>query len=63
MIPWVFDNTKVFARPSEEADREKYEVIRPRYSSDISGEEFALMSGLLPRRGGVDANPIDARKI
>ena len=49
--------------PWNEADREKYDVIRERYSSDMSDAEFALISGLLPppkRRG---RKPTDPRKI
>ena len=40
--------------PWNEADRVKYDVIRERYSSDLSDEEFALIFPLLPapkRRG------------
>ena len=40
--------------PWNEADREKYAVIRDCYSSDLSEEEFALIAPLLPppcRRG------------
>ena len=40
--------------PWNEADRKKYEVIRPRYASDMSDAEFALIAALLPapkRRG------------
>ena len=49
--------------PWNEADRKKYDVIRERYSSDMSDAEFALISTLLPppkRRG---RKPADARKI
>jgi transposase len=49
--------------PWNEADREKYEVIRARYSSDMSEAEFALISDLLPppkRRG---RKRTDAREI
>ncbi len=31
-----------------ETDREKYAVIRERYASDLSDEEFALIQPLLP---------------
>ena len=34
--------------PWNEADRVKYDVIRARYSSDMSEVEFALISPLLP---------------
>ena len=40
--------------PWSEADRAKYDVIRERYSSDLSESEFALIFPLLPvpkRRG------------
>ncbi|MCW2315890.1 transposase [Rhodoblastus acidophilus] len=46
--------------PWNEADREKYEVIRARYSSDMSEAEFALIAGLLPspkRRGRKRTDP------
>jgi transposase len=49
--------------PWNEADRKKYEVIRERYSSDMSDAEFALISDLLPppkRRG---RKRTDLRKI
>ncbi len=49
--------------PWNEADREKYDVIRERYSSDMSDAEFALISALLPppkRRG---RKPTDTRVI
>ena len=34
--------------PWSEADRAKYDVIRERYSSDLSESEFALIFPLLP---------------
>lgn len=43
-----------------EADRVKYDVIRVRYSSDMSDEEFALIAPLLPppkRRGRKRTDP------
>lgn len=46
--------------PWNEADRAKYEVIRARYSSDMSDAEFAQISGLLPppkRRGRKPTDP------
>src|SRR6185437_3447764 len=46
--------------PWTEADREKYAVIRERYASDLSDEEFALISPLLPaasRRGRKRTDP------
>ena len=36
--------------PWNETDREKYAVIRKRYASDLSDEEFALVRPLLPVR-------------
>lgn len=49
--------------PWSEADRAKYDVIRERYSSDLSEAEFALISPLLPlpkRRG---RKPTCAREL
>ena len=49
--------------PWSEADRAKYDVIRERYSSDLSESEFALIFPLLPvpkRRG---RKPTCAREI
>jgi transposase len=49
--------------PWNEADRAKYDVIRARYSSDMSDAEFALISAILPppkRRG---RKPTKARVI
>jgi len=49
--------------PWNEADRAKYEVIRSRYSSDMSEAELALIAPLLPppkRRG---RKPTDAKII
>lgn len=34
--------------PWSEADREKYEVIGERYSTDMSDAEFELIAPLLP---------------
>ena len=36
--------------PWNEADRAKYDVIRVRYSSDLSDAEFAVIFPLLPAR-------------
>jgi hypothetical protein len=36
--------------PWNEADRAKYDVIRERYSSDLSEAEFALIFPSLPLR-------------
>lgn len=49
--------------PWNEADRAKYEVIRARYATDLSDEEFALIAALLPppkRRG---RKPTNVREI
>ena len=46
--------------PWNEADRAKYEVIRARYSSDMSEAELALIAPLLPppkRRGRKPTDP------
>lgn len=46
--------------PWNEADRAKYDVIRARYSSDMSPAEFALIAPLLPppkRRGRKPTDP------
>jgi transposase len=46
--------------PWNEADRPKYDVIRARYSSDMSEAEFALIAPLLPpakRRGRKRTDP------
>ena len=46
--------------PWNEADRAKYDVIRARYSSDMSPAEFALVGPLLPpakRRGPKQTDP------
>ncbi|MCC2107625.1 MAG: transposase [Hyphomicrobiales bacterium] len=49
--------------PWTEADRAKYEVIRARYSSDMSDAEFALISALLPAPKRRGRKPTDPRKI
>jgi transposase len=49
--------------PWSEADRLKYDVIRARYSSDMSEAEFALISALLPAPKRRGRKPTDARKI
>jgi transposase len=46
-----------------ETDREKYAVIRERYTTDLSNEEFALVAPLLPLRKRVGRRPTDARAI
>ena len=47
----------------DETDRTKYAVIRERYASDLSDEEFALIQPMLPspKRGG--RKPADPRSI
>lgn len=49
--------------PWTEADRVKYEVIRPRYSSDMSDEEFALVAPLLPKRKKRGRRPTPSRVV
>lgn len=49
--------------PWNEADRAKYEVIRARYSSDMSDAEYAQISGLLPPRKRRGRKPTDPRSI
>ena len=49
--------------PWNEADRVKYEVIRDRYSSDMSDEEFELISQLLPSPKKRGRKPTDFRVI
>ncbi len=46
-----------------EADREKYKVIRDRYASDLSDEEFALIEPVLPAPKPRGRRPTDARTI
>jgi transposase len=51
---------KRFAMAWDETDRTKYAVIRERYASDLSDEEFALIKPMLPspkRRGRKPADP------
>ena len=48
--------------PWNETDRAKYAVIRERYASDLSDEEFALVQPLLPAPSHADASrPIRER--
>jgi transposase len=49
--------------PRSEADRLKYEVIRDRYSSDMSDAEFALISPLVPPPKTRGRKPTDFRVI
>ena len=46
-----------------ETDREKYAVIRERYASDLSDEEFALIQPRLPDPKPIGRKPTDARSI
>jgi transposase len=46
-----------------ETDRAKYAVIRERYATDLSDEEFALIAPLLPPPRTVGRKPTDARII
>jgi len=49
--------------PWNETDRKKYAVIRERYATDLSDEEFALIEPLLPPAKRVGRKPTDARVI
>ncbi len=49
--------------PWNEADREKYAVIRDRYSSDMSEAEFALIAPLLPAPKKRGRKPTDAQHV
>src|SRR5277367_3568669 len=49
--------------PWSEADRAKYDVIRERYSSDLSESEFALIFPLLPAPKRRGRKPTCAREI
>ena len=49
--------------PWNEADRTKYDVIRERYSSDLSDAEFALIFPLLPAPKRRGRQPTCAREI
>ena len=49
--------------PWNETDREKYAVIRERYASDLSDQEFALVQPLLPRDKPRGRKPTDPRRI
>ena len=49
--------------PWSKADRAKYDVIRERYSSDLSEAEFALIFPLLPAPKRRGRKPTCARKI
>jgi transposase len=47
----------------DEADRAKYAVIRERYASDLSDEEFALIEPVLPAPKRRGRKPTDPRTI
>ncbi len=49
--------------PWNEADRAEYDVIRERYSSDLSDAEFALIVPLLPAPKRQGRKPTCAREI
>ena len=49
--------------PWNETDREKYAVIRERYASDLSDEEFALVQPLLPPGKPRGRRLTDARRV
>jgi transposase len=49
--------------PWNETDREKFAVIRQRYASDLSDEEFALVQPLLPVPRPSGRKPTDPRAI
>jgi transposase len=52
-----------FAMPWNETDRAKYAVIRERYASDLSDEEFALVQPLLPAAKPLRRKPTDPRAM
>jgi transposase len=62
-IRWLCNKTERFAMPWNETDREKYAVVRERYASDLSDEEFALVQPLLPARKPSGRKPTDPRTI
>jgi transposase len=49
--------------PWNEADREKYAVVREGYATDLSDAEFALIEPLLPPPKRFGRKPTDARAI
>lgn len=49
--------------PWDEADRAKYEVIRDRYSTDMSNAEFELILPLLPVPKKLGREPTDFRVV
>jgi transposase len=54
---------KRFTMAWDETDRAKYAVIRERYASDLSDEEFALLAAVLPAPKRRGRKPTDARSI
>lgn len=52
-----------FAMPWNDTDREKYAVIRERYATDLSDEEFALVQPLLPASKQCGRKLTDPRAI
>jgi transposase len=46
-----------------EADRERYNIVRERYTSDLSDEEYALIEPLLPQPKRRGRKPTPARTI
>jgi transposase len=49
--------------PWNETDRDKYAVIRERYASDLSDEEFAIVQPILPPGKPRGRKPTDARSV
>src|SRR5208283_3224565 len=49
--------------PWSEADRAKYDVVRERYSSDLSDAEYALIFPLLPAPKRRGRKPTCAREV
>ena len=49
--------------PWNEADRERYNVVRKRYTSDLSDEEYAVIGPLLPQPKRRGRKPTSARTI
>jgi transposase len=49
--------------PWNEADRERYNIVRERYTSDSSDEEYALIEPLLPQPKRRGRKPTPARTI
>jgi hypothetical protein len=53
----------MFAMPWNEAERAKYEVIRDRYSTELSDAEFELIAPLLDAPKKLGRKPTDFRVI